>query len=88
MTEANCTRCGASATGNSFEDASAKINHAIGLSRNIPCGDNYNCVVEVKKESYNKIESKSGEKIKLDESPPDAAPKPKTKSKAIKEKYL
>ena len=50
MVTANCTRCGATAEGNSFEDARVRLNHAIGRTRGIKCGDNCNCVVEVKKE--------------------------------------
>lgn len=70
MTNAKCTRCGAFATGNSLEDARNKINHAIGLSRGIPCGDNYNCVVTVANQD--------------DESPPDASPTTKTESASYK----
>lgn len=47
MAEAKCMRCLAHATGDTFEDAKCKINHAVGLSRGIPCGDNYNKVVDV-----------------------------------------
>lgn len=48
MTLAKCTRCGASSIGGTFEEASLLIDHAVGLSRGIPCGDNYNCVEEIK----------------------------------------
>jgi len=47
MTTAKCNRCGASADAGTFEEASLLLNHAVGLSRGIPCGDNYNSVVEV-----------------------------------------
>jgi len=47
MTTAKCQRCGATANAGTFEGASLLLNHAVGLSRGIPCGDNYNCVVEV-----------------------------------------
>jgi len=47
MTTANCTRCNATATGGTLEEATLLLNHAVGLSRGIPCGDNYNCVVEI-----------------------------------------
>lgn len=48
MAQAKCMRCGAAATGDSFEDASEKINHAVGMSRGVPCGKNYDRVVEIK----------------------------------------
>lgn len=51
MVTAKCTRCLGKAEGKSFEEASEKINHAVSLSRGIPCGDNYNCVEEVKEDS-------------------------------------
>jgi len=38
MVEAKCQKCGGSATGSTFTEASAKINHAVGLSRGIKCG--------------------------------------------------
>lgn len=47
MVTAKCTRCGGAAIGSTFTEASAKINHAVGLSRGIKCGDNWNKVVEV-----------------------------------------
>lgn len=49
MSTAKCKRCGGEATGDSFEEASKKINHAVGLTRSIPCGANYNCVIEIDK---------------------------------------
>jgi len=83
MTTANCTRCNATANGGTFEEASLLLNHAVGLSRGIPCGDNYNCVVEVvdivqesttqdetpksAEASYQHVEGKSGKHIKFDE---------------------
>jgi len=51
MVIAHCTRCLGKAQGDTFEEASAKINHAVSLSRGIPCGDNYNCVEELKDKS-------------------------------------
>ncbi len=48
MVIAHCTRCLGKAQGETFEVASSKINHAVSLSRGIPCGDNYNCVEELK----------------------------------------
>lgn len=55
MVTAHCTRCLGKAQGKSFEEASEKINHAVSLSRGIPCGDNYNCVEEVKENSTKEI---------------------------------
>ena len=47
MITAKCIKCGGSATGDTFEEASSKINHAVGMSRGIKCGANYNCVSQV-----------------------------------------
>ena len=47
MVTAKCFRCYGSATGDTFEEASSLIDHAVGLSRGIPCGDNYNAVQEI-----------------------------------------
>ncbi len=47
MTTAKCYKCGGSAIAETFEQARKKINHAVGLSRGIKCGDNYNCVKEI-----------------------------------------
>ena len=93
MVTAKCTRCLGSATGSTFTEASAKINHAVGLSRGIKCGDNYNQVHEVKppvpKESSIKIETPpktetpKESSIKI-ETPPKESPvvtKPKSKKK-------
>ena len=78
MAEAKCNRCLGSATGKTFEEASSKINHAVGLSRGIKCGDNYNSVVEVKEgftkqspktveTTYSKVEGKTGDTVVFDE---------------------
>ena len=73
MVIAKCNRCLGSATGKSFDEASSNIDHSVGLTRSIPCGDNYNYVVEVKtlsktnKDTFTKVEGKSSEKIILDE---------------------
>jgi hypothetical protein len=96
MITAKCTRCGATATGDSFDDARVKMDHAPGLSRGIPCGDNYNCVEKVIEKtespsdaslatktdsaSYTKVTGKSAEKIKSDESKTKSL-----KSKSVKE---
>ncbi len=47
MSKAKCTRCGGIAEGKTFEEASSKIDHAVGLSRGRPCGNNYGCVIQV-----------------------------------------
>lgn len=47
MATAKCTKCGGSSTADTFEQARKQINHAVGLSRGIKCGDNYNMVQEV-----------------------------------------
>jgi len=56
MTIAKCNKCGGTALGKTFEEASGKINHAVGLSRGIKCGDNYNMVCQVD-ESPKPVES-------------------------------
>ena len=48
MVTAKCTRCGGAALGSTFTEARSKINHAVGLSRGIKCGDNWNKVQEIK----------------------------------------
>ncbi len=79
MVTVKCTRCLGSATGKSFDEASAHIDHAVGLTRSIPCGANYNRIVEVKSDNktYKKVEGKSGDKITLDEVKPTQTKKSK-----------
>ena len=48
MITAKCRRCGGTAHSVTFEEASSKINHAVGLGKGIKCGANYNQVREVK----------------------------------------
>lgn len=48
MAKAKCFKCGASATAETFEQARKQINHAVGLSRGIKCGDNHGRVQEIK----------------------------------------
>lgn len=72
MVIAHCTRCLGKAQGETFEVASSKINHAVSLSRGIPCGDNYNCVEELKspktaEATYHNVEGKTTDKVVLDE---------------------
>ena len=47
MAKAKCFHCGASAIGDTFEQARKKLDHAIGLSRGIKCGDSYGRVKEI-----------------------------------------
>jgi len=47
MAKAKCRRCGGTATGDTFQDASKKINHAAGLTRGKPCGISYGAVIEI-----------------------------------------
>lgn len=48
MIKAKCNKCGGTSQGVTFEEASSKINHAVGMSRGIKCGASYNLVYEVK----------------------------------------
>ena len=48
MVTAKCNKCGGSAEGKTMQEARDRLNHAIGLSRGIKCGDNYGYVVEIK----------------------------------------
>ncbi len=47
MIQAKCNKCGGTAFGETFVEASGNINHAVGLSRGIKCGANYNCVCQI-----------------------------------------
>ncbi len=87
MIIAKCNRCGGKAEGNSFEDASSKINHAVGLSRGIKCGDNYNMVCQIEdstpKKPTPKVEKIKEPTIEPKESPVERKSK-HTKSKSFK----
>ena len=74
MAEAKCRKCGGRATGNTFEEAAQKINHAVGLSRGIKCGSNYNCTIEIKDTKIPHPKVVSQEKPKTI---PKVTPKPK-----------
>ena len=50
LSKAKCNKCGGNATADTYEQARKLINHAVGLSRGIKCGDNYNAVQEIKSE--------------------------------------
>ena len=75
MAQAKCRKCGGTATGNTFEEAASKINHASGLSRGIKCGSNYNCTIEIKDTKIPHPKVVSQEKPKVI---PKEKPKPKT----------
>ena len=62
MTTAKCKRCGGIATGKNFDDASSKINHAVGLSRGIKCANSYGRVIEINKQE--KVEKQKPSKPK------------------------
>jgi hypothetical protein len=51
MAKALCRRCKGTAEGSSFIEAAAKINHAVGLGRGLPCGANYGKTVDVSPKS-------------------------------------
>ena len=67
MSQAKCNRCGGTSEGSSFEEASSKIDHAVGLSRGIKCGNNYGQVVELNPPT--KITNKKPKKEKLESEP-------------------
>ncbi len=48
MSKAKCSKCGGSAFGDTYEQARNKLNHSVGLSRGIKCGDSYGFVKEIK----------------------------------------
>jgi len=93
MITAKCNRCGGTALGDTFEKASEKINHAVGLSRGIKCGDNYNHVHQIDdstpKKSTPKAEAPKEptppKESPVEEKPKKSTEKPKsTKSKLFK----
>jgi len=47
MVTAKCHKCGGISDGKTFEEASAKINHAVSLSRGIKCGASYGKVNQI-----------------------------------------
>ena len=49
QSKAKCTRCGATAQADTFEQAKNKLDHAIGLARGITCGASYGKVIEIGK---------------------------------------
>jgi hypothetical protein len=96
---AKCNKCGAISSGNDFADARLKMNHAVGLSRGIKCGDNYNQVYEIKLPPpawikptpepavETKVEKKVETETPQESEKPKETEKPKSKSKSIKSKF-
>lgn len=87
MITAKCNKCGGTALGNTFEEASQKINHAVGLSRGIKCGANYNMVYQIE-DSTPKKQIKEPTPMEKPKEPTPTEPKespldekPKSKSK-------
>jgi len=83
MITAKCNKCGGTALGNTFQEASSKINHAVGLSRGIKCGDNYNMVCEIKDSPETQTPKES---IPL-ETPKESTTKPKESTEKPKSKF-
>ena len=79
MAKALCNRCKGTAEGSSFIEAAAKINHAVGLGRGLPCGANYGKTVDVSpKPSILSESAKKTLKVKT----------PKSTSKVTEEKIV
>ncbi len=78
MITAKCNKCGGTALGNTFEEASSKINHAVGLSRGIKCGDNYNMVCQVEDSTPKTEKPKESTPTEPKESIPVEKPKEDT----------
>jgi len=67
LAKAKCFQCGASAEADTFEKARALLNHAVGLSRGIKCGDAYGAVQEIKTTSVPKVKTIPSPEIKKEE---------------------
>lgn len=77
MVTAKCNRCLGSGTGETFKEASSKINHAVGLTRGVPCGPDFKRVIEVgasTKPKAKKTTPKSSTKSTPKASPKSATP--------------
>ena len=86
MSKAKCFRCGATATAATFEQASKQLDHSVGMSRGIKCGDNYNRVQEIKDpQKTNQSTPKTDVKTKIAEPQTDSTESPVTSEK-VKEK--
>ena len=47
MAKAKCFHCGATAIDETFEQARKKLDHSVGLSRGVKCGESYGRVKEI-----------------------------------------
>jgi len=84
MTQAKCLKCGGSATADTFQQAKNLINHAVGLSRGIKCGANYNAVQEIKSEGVVTMKKPETLKQKEPETPTESNTEPKSYTKEKK----
>lgn len=85
MTKAKCIRCGASATADTYEQARKQLDHSIGLSRGIKCGDSYDRVQEIKDITKQKTSSHTVAKITKPQTE-DTNPESPVTSEKVKEK--
>jgi len=90
LAQAKCLRCSAQASGSSFEEATKKINHAVGLSRNIPCGASYGRIIDITpkpivKEAPKKTPKPKEPKVKETKPPETKPPEPQEESVVTKE---
>ena len=96
MAKAKCFKCGATALADTFEQARKKLNHAVGMSRGIKCGDNYGKVKEIKDKLKTPPPQKDTIKTEIPKKEIESTSEPtleepkkeKTKSKTKKQKYL
>jgi len=91
MVTAKCNKCGGSAEGKTMQEARDRLNHAVGKSRGIKCGDNYGYVVEIKDKTKKHVEKKvsTEEKPKVDTVEKPTTSKPESsKSTSKKSKYF
>jgi len=87
MVTAKCNKCGGSADGKTMQEARDRLNHAIGLSRGIKCGDNYGYVVEVKDKKETPVEKSKVETVEDTVETPTTTKPESSKSTSKKSKY-
>ena len=87
MVTAKCNKCGGSADGKTMQEARDKLNHAIGKTRGIKCGDNYGCVVEVKDKKETPVEKSKVETVEDTVETPTTTKPESSKSTSKKSKY-
>lgn len=80
MTDVKCIRCGGTATGTSLDDAKEKLDHAVGLSRGIKCGESYGKIKEIKSEKP----QENKPKVKSESTPKHETKKEETKPQESK----